>query len=180
MPRRLTPIFKDREELPAAHHLGEAIDLALADSDALIVLCSPDAKQSLWVDKEVERFKRLHGDNRVFALLIRGEPADAFPPSLAVRFHNGHRTDEPAEPIAADLRPEGDGHRRALLKLVAGLAGVQFDDLVGRDQQRRHRRLALATAASLAGMTLTTGLAVYAIEQRDEARVRQAEAQAQR
>ena len=180
VPRRLTPIFKDREELPAAHHLGEAIDLALADSDALIVLCSPDAKQSLWVDKEVERFKHLHGDNRVFAFLIRGEPADAFPPSLAVRFHNGHRTDEPAEPIAADLRPEGDGHRRALLKLVAGLAGVQFDDLVGRDQQRRHRRLALATAASLAGMTLTTGLAVYAIEQRDEARVRQAEAQAQR
>jgi tetratricopeptide (TPR) repeat protein len=180
VPRRLTPIFKDREELPAAHHLGEAIDLALADSDALIVLCSPDAKQSVWVDKEVERFKHLHGDNRVFALLIRGEPADAFPPSLAVRFRNGHRTDEPAEPIAADLRPEGDGHRRALLKLVAGLAGVQFDHLVGRDQQRRHRRMALATAASLAGMTLTTGLAVYAIEQRDEARVRQAEAQAQR
>jgi tetratricopeptide (TPR) repeat protein len=180
VPRRLAPIFKDREELSAAHNLSEAIDLALAESDALIVLCSPDAKQSVWVDKEVERFKHLHGDNRVFALLIRGEPADAFPTSLTVRFHNGHRTDEPAEPIAADIRPGGDGHRRALLKLVAGLAGVKFDDLVGRDQQRRHRRMALATAASLAGMTVTTGLAVYAIEQRDEAQARQAEAQAQR
>lgn len=180
VPRRLAPIFKDREELPATHHLGEAIELALAESDALIVLCSPDAKASVWVDKEVERFKQLHGDKRVFALLIRGEPADSFPSSLAVRFRNGHRTEEPAEPVAADLRPEGDGHRRALLKLVAGLTGVQFDHLVGRDQQRRHRRMALATAASLAGMTLTTGLAVYAIEQRDEARVRQAEAQAQR
>ena len=180
VPRRLVPVFKDREELPAAHNLGEAIDLALGESDALIVLCSPDAKQSLWVDKEVERFKHLHGDNRVFALLIRGEPAESFPPSLAVRFHDGHRTDEPAEPIAADLRPQGDGHRRALLKLVAGLTGVKFDELVGRDQQRRHRRMAYATAASLAGMTVTTGLAVYAIEQRDEARVRQVEAQTQR
>ena len=75
---------------------------------------------------------------------------------------------------------EGDRRRKALLKLVAGLTGVEFDDLVGRDQLRRQKRLALVTAASIIGMTLTSGLAVYALDQRDEARVRQAEAQTQR
>jgi tetratricopeptide (TPR) repeat protein len=180
VPRRLTPIFKDREELRAAHSLGEAIESALGDSDALIVLCSPEARSSPWVDKEVERFKRMRGDERVFALLVRGEPEDSFPPSLTIRFRDGAPTNEPAEPIAADLRLEGDRRRKALLKLVAGLTGVEFDDLVGRDQLRRQKRLALVTAASIIGMTLTSGLAVYALDQRDEARVRQAEAQTQR
>jgi tetratricopeptide (TPR) repeat protein len=180
VPRRLTPIFKDREELRAAHSLGEAIENALAASDALIVLCSPEAKSSPWVDKEVERFKRMRGDERVFAVLVRGEPADSFPASLTVRFRDGAPTDEPAEPIAADLRSDGDRRRNALLKLVAGLTGVEFDALAGRDQRRRQKRLGLITAASLVGMTLTSGLAVYALDQRDEARVRQAEAQAQR
>ncbi len=65
VPRRLTPIFKDRDELPATHSLGEAIETAIGDSDALIVLCSPEAKGSPWVDKEVERFKQVHGDDHV-------------------------------------------------------------------------------------------------------------------
>ena len=180
VPRRLTPIFKDRDELPATHSLGEAIETAIGDSDALIVLCSPEAKGSPWVDKEVERFKQVHGDDHVLALLVRGEPSESFPASLSVRFRKGRRTDEPAEPIAADLRAEGDGRRRAKLKLVAGLTGVSFDDLVRRDQNRRQRRLALVTATSVAGMAATSGLAVYALDQRDEARVRQVEAQTQR
>lgn len=180
VPRRLAPIFKDREELPAAHDLGEAIGSALEHSDWLIVLCSPEARASPWVDKEVERFKQLRGDDRVLALLVRGDPSESFPPSLAARFRNGKRTDESAEPLAADFRGEGDGRRHALLKLVAGMTGVDFDDLVGRDQQRRQRRLAYLAAASLAGMAVTSGLAVYAIDQRDEARVRQIEAQQQR
>lgn len=180
VPRRLTPIFKDRDELPAAHNLGDAIELAIGNSDALIVLCSPEAKASPWVDTEVERFKQRHGDDHVLALLVRGEPEESFPPSLSVRFRDGQRTSEPAEPIAADMRAEGDGKRRAKLKLVAGLTGVNFDDLVRRDQNRRQRRLALVTAASVVGMAGTTGLAVYAIDQRDEARIRQVEAQTQR
>lgn len=180
VPRRLAPIFKDREELPAAHDLGEAISSALVNSESLIVLCSPEAKASPWVDKEIERFKQLRGDDRVLALLVRGEPADSFPRSLAVRFRDGEPTGEAAEPLAADIRDEGDGRRNALLKLVAGMTGVDFDDLVGRDQQRRQRRLAFLAAASVAGMAVTSGLAVYAIDQRDEARVRQVEAQQQR
>jgi tetratricopeptide (TPR) repeat protein len=180
VPRRLTPIFKDRDELPATHSLGTVIDSAIGDSDALIVLCSPEAKASLWVGKEVERFKQLHGDDHVFALLVRGEPADSFPPSLSVRYRDGLRTSETAEPIAADLRSEGDGRRRAKLKLIAGLTGLSLDDLVRRDQGRRQRRLALVTAASVTGMAATSGLAVYAIDQRDAARARQVEAQTQR
>src|SRR5688572_22011481 len=49
VPRRLAPIFRDREELPAADDLTTEVRAALAASGALIVVCSPAAAASPWV-----------------------------------------------------------------------------------------------------------------------------------
>ena len=175
-PARLNPIFKDREELPAAESLGAQIDKAIAASDALIVLCSPDAAQSPWIAKEVDAYKRLHGDRGVFPVIVAGDPPANFPAPLLVRYADGAPTSEPAEPIAADLRPDGDGRKLATLKLVAGLTGIELDMLVQRDAARRQKRLALVAAASVLGMVGTSGLALYAIDQRNDAREQRAEA----
>ena len=43
IPKRLTPIFRDQHELAAAGDLGAEIEEALANSQFLIVLCSPAA-----------------------------------------------------------------------------------------------------------------------------------------
>ena len=80
---RLTPIFRDLDELSAADDLTVEIKAALARSATLIVLCSPGAKASKWVNLEIETFRALHSNSRpVLAALIEGEPADAFPPAL--------------------------------------------------------------------------------------------------
>lgn len=50
IPRRLAPIFRDRDELPSATDLGGKVDEALAASANLIVICSPAAATSRWVD----------------------------------------------------------------------------------------------------------------------------------
>lgn len=191
VPSRISPIFKDREELSAAGSLGEAITAALSRASALIVICSPASAASPWVNEEVRAFKQLHGHARIFAVIVGGEPGasqvpgredeECFPP--AVRFNvgeDGKLTDVPAEPIAADLRPGGDGKRLAKLKLIAGLLGVGLDEIVRREAQRRQRRFAYVVAASLAGMTVTSGLAIAAMDARDEARVQRNEAQHQR
>lgn len=189
--RRLVPIFRDRAELPASDSLGAAITEALAASKYLIVICSPAAARSRWVDQEVATFKRLHGNSRVLALIAAGEPQvtgrlgreeeECFPPSLRIRFDaKGQPTTEPAEPIAADIRPDKDGRRLARLKLVAGLIGVGLDDLTQREAQRRMRRLAFVAGASLVGMITAIALALYANTQRIEANRQRAEAQAQR
>lgn len=189
--RRLSPIFRDRAELPAADDLGTVIKSALAASGHLIVICSPAAARSRWVDQEVTTFKRLHGEKRILALIASGEPGasaqpetadqECFPPSLRVRFDAyGQPTSTPAEPIAADIRPGKDGRRLALLKLVAGLSGVGLDDLVQRDAQRRIRRLTAIVVGAVSGMVLAVGLALYANQQRIEADRQRAVAQAQR
>ena len=70
------------------------------------------------------------------------------------------------QPLAADFRPDGDGERLALLKLVAVLAGVRLDALVQRDAARRMRVITVAAAASVFGMAVMTGLAFVAMNAR--------------
>jgi hypothetical protein len=158
--RRLTPIFKDREELPAAHDLSAQVRAALAVSDCLIVVCSPDAAASPWVGREIELFRELQPDRPILAALVRNEPAGAFPPALIV---------DGAEPLAADFRKAGDGARLALLKLIAGIAGLGVDQLVQRDAQRRSRGVMAVTAGSMIGMLAMGGVAALAFSARAEA-----------
>jgi len=184
VPERLSPIFCDREELASSADLGKRVQDALADSDALLVVCSPQAARSHWVNEEVLTFKRLGGERRIYCLIVDGEPnagdaRECFPPALRFEIEaDGQLGQRPAEPIAADLRSGKDGATRARLKLIAGLLGVEFDTLRQREAQRRHRRMAAIAVASLAGMTLALVLAATAWIERNNARQQQALAEA--
>lgn len=188
IPRRLQPIFRDRGELSASGDLSEEIEEALVGSRFLIVLCSPAAVRSRWASLEIEAFKRFHPDGCVIAAIVEGEPfasdipgreaEECFPPALRVKYdQRGRPTTRRAEPIAADLREDRDGRQGGLLKIVAGMLGVRLDELVQRETHRRHKRLALLAAASVAGMAVTTGLAVFAFEARDAAQNERREAE---
>ena len=59
IPSRLYPIFRDRDELAGAAQLGPLIEQALSDSSHLIILCSPHAVQSRWVNEEIRMFKAM-------------------------------------------------------------------------------------------------------------------------
>ena len=73
VPAGLFPIFRDREEFAAAGDLHAGIIDALGRSDALIVICSPHAAVSRWVDEEVRCFRRLAPDRPVLVLIVAGE-----------------------------------------------------------------------------------------------------------
>ena len=188
VPKRLTPIFRDQQELAAAGDLGKEIKAALAASQFLIVLCSPTAAKSRWTNAEVESFKHTRPDACVLAAIVAGEPfasempgredEECFPPALRQKFdRRGRPTPKRAEPLAADFRDGEEGKRLALLKLVAGMLGVGLDDLVQRETTRRHRQLAWLAAGSIAGMGVTSTLAVTAIQARDAAREQRREAE---
>lgn len=178
-PARLAPIFRDREELPSAASLSDAVHEALGDSEWLIVLCSPHAAASRWVNEEIRAFRRLGRADRILCFIVGGEPSSpahdgCFPHALT---EPASADGEPREPVAADARPEGDGKRDALLKVVAGMLGLGFDALKRREQSRRIRRLAAATAASLIVAALTVALAITATLARNEADLRRAQAE---
>lgn len=165
IPARLTPIFRDRDEFPAAGDLSEKVRAALAASDNLIVLCSPHSAASPWVAREINAFRELHPGKPILAAIVEGEPAYCFPAALRTGGPGGREV----EPLAADLRRGGDGRRLGLLKLVAGLGGVGLDSLVQRDAQRRLRRVMAVTLAAFLGMLAMGVLTIFALDARAEA-----------
>jgi tetratricopeptide (TPR) repeat protein len=188
VPRRLVPIFRDQHDLAATGDLGGEIKSTLAASQFLVILCSPTAAVSRWTNAEIEWFKQSRPEACVLAAIASGEPfasdipgredKECFPPALRHKYdRRGRRTEKRAEPLAADLRGGGESRREGFLRLVAGMLGVGLDELVQREQTRRHRRLAWLAAASLAGMAVTSILSVVAIQSRDEARDQRREAE---
>ncbi|MFS8136926.1 MAG: TIR domain-containing protein [Thermomonas sp.] len=183
LPDRLSPIFRDREDLSSAGELGPKIQEALADSEALIVLCSPDAARSPWVDNEILQFKRLGRGHRIFALILSGEPhagnaQECFPQAL--RFDvdaDGNIGSKPSEPIASDLRANKDGKSLARMKLLAGMLGVPLDTLRQREAARQHRRQFAITTLALIVMLVTSVLAIQAVRAKHAAERRQKQAE---
>ena len=185
VPEQLHPIFRDRDELTAGSQIGPVVKTALAASRALVVLCSPAAAASSWVDGEILAFRSLHPQAPVLCVLCAGEPlasrdvttasSECMPPTLRAQFDGVGVSD--TTPLAVDLRPQGDGWRLGVQKLVAGLAGVPLDQLVQRDALRRQRRMGWLSAA-LATIALALGtMAVVALHARDEARQQRAQAE---
>ena len=180
VPERIAPVFRDRDELATATSLGEILTAALEQSACQLVICSRRSAKSRWVNEEIKTFKRLGKAHRIFAVIVDGEPhasenpatadEECFPPALIFRMGpDGQLTDEPTEPIAADLRPGKDGKLDVKLKLVAGMVGVGLDELKQREAHRRHRQALYLTAASIAGMAITTALATAAWIARNDA-----------
>ncbi|MEP7703146.1 TIR domain-containing protein [Paraglaciecola sp. 25GB23A] len=178
VPKRLSPIFRDVDELPASGNLGTELQDALTRSLFLIVICSPASARSKWVNEEIRQFKLMHGANKVLALIVDGVPnatadtmnQECFAPALKFTVApSGVLTEVPSEPIAADLRKSADGKRLAKLKLVCGLTGLRLDDLVQREAARRIRILVQVSVVSVVAAVFAVGLAIYANDRRLEA-----------
>lgn len=92
--KKIKPIFKDTEQLPAGGKLDEKIQQALNNSRKLIVLCSQNMKSyEYWVNLEVEYFLSIgHGAEDVIPLIIEpnienSTPEKCFPSALPNNWH---------------------------------------------------------------------------------------------
>ena len=139
-------IFRDEEELRTSSVLGDNLKYALDNSKKLIVICSPFAVASKWVNEEIRYFKEVHGEFSVLAIIKSGEPnalnteEEAFPKSLRyVVGEDGELTDQKTEPLAGDAR-KGNNKEMALMKLIAGVLEVDFADLWEREKKEARKR----------------------------------------
>jgi len=167
IPDRIYPVFRDEAELPTAANLGASIKEALIESRYLIVVCSPRSARSVYSNEEVRLFKALGRGNHILPVIVSGEPNasagnkpgidpadECFMPALLHPLATDgtlNATRRDIEPICADARVgegklepdartwqrEAEHRTRVLLKLVAGVLGVGFDDLYQRDARRR-------------------------------------------
>ena len=166
---RIERVFRDKEELTITNNLEDPIIQALKGSEYLIVICSPRTKESVWCRKEIEKFIEFHGRNKILTVLIEGEPGESFPEELLfeeeVVRENGietiHRRE--IEPLAADIRGKNKRQMCALLKtellrVIAPIFGLEYDDLRQRHRERRVKRIITATVTA-AGLGVAIGAA---------------------
>lgn len=142
LPTSFRPIFRDEDELSGGE-LKPQISKALADSEFLIVICSPNSAQSKYVNSEIKEFieigKTRNEDytKRIFPLIVEGKPhqeksspIECFPEILnALKDLSGNEI----ELIAGNVNATNRDH--AFVQILAGTLrekNVQFSELWDR------------------------------------------------
>ncbi len=177
-------VFRDKTGLSANPALWNSIVSALEQSEYLLLLASPQAAASKWVNQEVAWFLKNRTPERVLIVITGGTVAwsadaaefdwtqtTALPKALQGAFH--------AEPFYVDLSwahqaqfPHNARFRDVVLDLAAPLHGLPKDELDSDDlrQHRRTLRIAWSAVALLTMLAVALGIAaVYATGQRKDA-----------
>ncbi len=149
--KRIERIFRDKDELPITSDLTDTISNALEKSEYLIVICSPNTKKSIWVQREIEFFLKTHSKSNILTVLAEGEPGEVIPEILLTREKtfvdedgNERTVNENVEPLSCDFRmPFKQARKEELPRLAAPLLGCSYDELMNRSRQYRMRRLGL-------------------------------------
>jgi WD40 repeat protein/Flp pilus assembly protein TadD len=181
-------IFRDEDHLVPTDSLPELIHRTLENSAHLLLLASPEAASSPWVDRELRTWcGDLGRQDRLVIVLVDGSlEVDASGAKI-----DWHRTNAVPPvlrdylrdvPLFVDLRGLRSEHeldernpvfKAAVAKIVARLVGVDPQELIGYEiaQHRRRIRIRNGAIALLAGLTVTSLLGgVYANIQRLEQR----------
>ena len=166
---RIERVFRDKDELTITNNLEEPIIQALRESEYLIVICSRHTKESVWCRKEIEKFMEFHGRGKILTVLIEGELEESFPEELLYEEEMVKKNGvysvhcKTIEPLAADIRAKSKRQMCALLetellRIIAPIFGLEYNDLRQRHKERRIRRILTATV-SAAVLGLAIGIA---------------------
>jgi hypothetical protein len=132
--RRALRLFRDDTSLAATPHLWPMIEQALEQSRHFLLLASPEAAASKWVNKEAAYWLENNSIDTLLIGLTDGElnwddatgdfaasddKGIPLPPALAKRF--------PSEPKWVDLRPYREGADRAASKRDAKFTELAAD-----------------------------------------------------
>jgi hypothetical protein len=168
-PKRLKPCFRYHTDI-GINELKTELQEKLERSKFLIVVCSPRSAKSEWVGEEIETFVRLGRKNNIIPFVVDGKPYsgdadECYHPVIRKNFPRSDSRETDQEILGANVHEEGQGSARtkwnkAVVKVIAKMQGLEFDELWQREQRRRVRRTLLWTTVCLATLCLT-GFAYY-------------------
>jgi tetratricopeptide (TPR) repeat protein len=173
--RRALRLFRDDTSLAATPQLWPTIEQALGESRFLILLASPEAAASPWVDKEIAFWLQNKSADTLLigvtdGVLAWDNAAQGFdrsettplPPAL-----KGRLAVEPKWVDLAAYREGADTGDARFTELAADFAaairGMPKEDLLSQEVRQQRRALALATTAAGALLVLAIGATIAGI-----------------
>ena len=179
-------VFRDDANMAAEPDLWNAIERALSTSRWFLLLASPQAARSPYVEREVDWWLTHRGPERFLVVLTEGRSpweADAgnvdpaLPPTALGRLHGEPRwVDLRWVKQAEHLDPSDPRFREAVADVAAAVDQVPKDSLVGEHlrQRRRTRRVVRTVIAALSVLLVLAIVAGYvAYQQRNLARTQE-------
>ena len=171
--KRFERVFRDKEELPITSDLNDDIDVALQNSDFLIVICSERTGESIWVQKEIDTFLKYHSKKNILTVLVDGEPEEVIPEILrretvTRKLANGieETREELIEPLSCDYRIGIKKARKTELpRLAASMLGCSYDELVQRRKQYERRRIGIIASAAALLASFAIGYLIWSLFQ---------------
>ncbi len=151
IPNKIRPVFIYEYDL-AGNQLHTAIKQELESSKYLIVICSPNAAKSKYVNEEIETFIRMGRCEYIIPFVVDGEvnssdPAkECFAPALLSMLHSGDKKQE-----LRGINVNTNGKSQALVDVIATMLGVRRDVLWNRYKVRRlKQRIMMAAVVAVA------------------------------
>ena len=190
--RRALRIFRDESSLSANPHLWSSITEALDSSGWFVLLLSPDAASSEWVNQEIEYWKTHKDPWRILPVLTDGTfewtngdvSGTAVPDKLRGTFAEEPRwVDMRFARDETDLDLKDPRFADAVADIASALRGVPKDELASEEVKQHRRTIRTAWAgATLVGLLAVAAilLAVQASDNAAEAELNLAEAERQR
>lgn len=155
--KKIRRVFLDEGELSSCGDFGRQIEDALKQAGWLIVVCSPETKESRWVGEEIRTFLKYHDRSRVLAVVTGGEPEEVIPEELG-----GAREILAADARGRDLKEVVKKLKKdALLRIAAPILGVTYETLKQRHRIYRLRRAAAALSVMLGFLGAFTLYTLY-------------------
>lgn len=102
IPDRIYPVFRDEDELPASCRLDQSINDAIDRSRTMLVICSPSAALSSYVESEIIAFRKTGRAERLITAIVAGTPGSEFNECFAPALCGDAK--DSFEPSAADFR----------------------------------------------------------------------------
>ena len=145
LPTYVRPIFRDTTHLEIGD-LSEQIKEALDQSEFLIVVCSPNAAQSEWVNKEIKYFSSIGKQDKILPYIVSGIPnsknpqEECYPPAYK-------EITKGKEILGANINEAGK--ESAAIRVVAKMFNLRQEVLWQRHQREKKKRNVLIVSAVL-------------------------------
>ena len=183
--RRALRIFRDESSLSANPHLWSSITEALDQSGWFVLLLSPDAAQSEWVNQEIEYWKEHRDPTRILPVLTDGEFSWSGSDVVGTSVPHGLAGVFSEEPRWVDIRFAKDEEHLdlkdprfadAVADIASALRGVPKDELASEEVKQHRRTIRTAWAGTgLIGLLAIAAL-FFAFQSADNAQRAEAEA----
>ena len=183
--RRALRIFRDESSLSANPHLWSSITEALDESEWFVLLLSPDAAASPWVNQEIEYWKANRDPSRILPVLTDGQfgwddgvvSGSSVPEQLVGVFDDEPRwVDLRFAKDETDLDLKDPRFADAVADIASALRGIPKDELASEEVKQHRRTIRTAWAGvALIGL-LAVAATVFAFQSADNARLAEAEA----